>query len=174
MPSSPSVSDVGWQFEFPTQNGVHYLTTSQHPASASTSISASIEVATIGTPFFEYHTEASNTCDAPASVRLFVQRRGDNMSGDGAYEFYRWWSRSAAYVLSTGSIVLVGDLTDPSQWTSVFGKSGDTNEPSFRAALADLGDVGFTFGGGCFYGHGVYVTPNTGGAIFKAKDFVIR
>jgi hypothetical protein len=76
--------------------------------------------------------------------------------------------------LGAGSVALVGDLTDPSQWTSVFGRSGAANEPLFRAALADLGAVGFTFGGGCFFGHGVYITPGSGEAVFTATRFVVR
>lgn len=175
MPSTPSASDNGWQFAFPTSNGVGYLTTSQRPPTASRSISASISMETTGSPFFEYRTEASNTCDRPAAVRLFFQRRGDNLSGQGAYEFYRWWSNPIAYQLGAGAVTLTGDLTNPSQWTSVMGKDGSgDNEAAFRAALGDLDDVGFTFGGGCFFGHGVYVTPGTGQAIFKATQYVVE
>ena len=175
MPATPSPSDNGWQFAFPGSNGVHYLTTGQRPPTASQSITASIAIETTGSPFFEYHTEAANTCDSPAAVRLFFQRRGDDMSGDGAFEFYRWWSNPVAYQLGSGLISLTGDLTDASQWTSVFGQSGaGANETAFRAALADLGAVGFTFGGGCFFGHGVYVTPGSGQAIFKASRYVIE
>jgi hypothetical protein len=174
MPATPASSDGGWQFAFPNSNGVEYLTTAQHPPTASRSITASIAVETVGSPFFEYRTEAINTCDSPAAVHLFFQRHGDDMSGNGAFEFYRWWSNPVAYQLGAGSIALTGDLTDPSQWTSVFGQSGaGVNEPAFRAALADLGAVGFTFGGGCFFGHGVYVTPGTGQAVFKATQYVI-
>jgi hypothetical protein len=51
--------------------------------------------------------------------------------------------------------------------------TGD-REAAFRAALGDLDTVGFTFGGGCFFGHGVYVTPGTGQAIFKATQYDIE
>src|SRR6185503_18351397 len=83
MPGHPSTADNGWTFAFPNANGVHYLTTKSHPGSASAAISASISVETSGDPFFEYRTEPGNTCEAPATVRLYFQRRGDNMSGDG-------------------------------------------------------------------------------------------
>ena len=175
MPANPAATDGGWQFSFPNRNGVEYLTTSAPPASASQSIIATIEIQTVGAPFFEYRTEAENTCETPATVRLFFQRHGDNMSGDGPYEFYRWWSNNpVAYQLSAGQVSLVGDLTDPTQWTSVLGQRGDANAPMFRAALADLGQVGFTFGGGCFFGHGVYVTPGSGQAVFKATQFMVQ
>lgn len=174
MPAHPTGTAGGWRFAFPERNGVQYLTTSQRPASASESITATIAVETTGDPFFEYRTEPSNTCDAPATVRLFFQRRGDDMSGEGALEFYRWWSNPVAYRLGSGSVALVGDLADPSQWTSVMGRRGTENEAAFRAALADLGSVGFTFGGGCFFGHGVYVAPGTGQAVFTATEFTVR
>jgi hypothetical protein len=34
--------------------------------------------------------------------------------------------------------------------------------------------VGFTFGGGCFFGHGVYVTLGSGQAVFKATQFLVQ
>jgi hypothetical protein len=173
MPRHPRAIGSGWQFDFPERQGVGYLTTRQKPASASQAIRASIAVETVGNPFFEYRTESFNTCPAPATVRLYFQRRGDNMSGTGEYEFYRWWSNPVAYQLGSGSIELVGNLADPSVWSSVLGKNGEGNEPAFRAALADMGAAGFTFGGGCFFGHGVYVTPGTGQAVFTALEFTV-
>jgi hypothetical protein len=174
MPAHPGASGAGWQFLFPTQNGVHYLTTAQRPSSASQAITATISVSVNGAPAFEYRTAPDNVCDAPATVRLFFQRQGDDMSGQGQYEFYRWWSDQAFYVLGPGTITLTGDLTDPSQWSSVYGRHGDENPTMFRDALANVGNLGFTFGGGCFYGHGVYVDPGTGQATFKAVDYTIR
>lgn len=174
MAAHPADASNGWLFAFPARDGVHYLTTKHGPTSASQSITASITVETTGNPFFEYHTEPGNTCDAPATVRLYLQRRGDNMSGDGAYQYYRWWSTAGASVLGPGALTITGDLTDPTQWSSVNGERGDTNEPMFRAALADISTVGFTFGGGCFFGHGVYVTPDSGHAVFTATEFVVR
>lgn len=174
MPKHPLAADTGWEFQFPEQDGVHYLTTSQRPTSMAQSITATISVSTTGGPTFEYRTEAANVCDSPAKVRLFFQRAGDDLSGQGQYEFYRWWNINAAYTLAPGTITLVGDLTDLSQWSSVLGKTGDANAQMFRGAMANVGAVGFTFGGGCFYGHGVYVQPNSGQAVFKALDYVVR
>ena len=174
MPSHPRAAGSAWQFEFPDKKAVSYLTTAQRPNSASQSITASITIETVGSPFFVYRTEAGNTCGGQATVRLYFQRRGDNMTGDGAYEHYRWWSNPVAYNLESGSVDLVGNLADPSAWTSVLGKSGAQNEAAFRAALADIGNVGLTFGGGCFFGHGVYVEPGTGQAVFTARAFTIR
>lgn len=174
MPSHPTAAGSGWQFAFPTQRGVAYLTTAQRPPSASEWIKATISIDTVGNPFFEFRTDASNTCDGTATVRLYFQRRGDDMSGNGDFQYYRWWSHPVAYELSSGRVDLVGNLADPSAWSSVLGKSGASNESGFRAALADIGSVGFTFGGGCFFAHGVYVAPGTGQAVFSASTFEIR
>jgi hypothetical protein len=174
MPRNPRAVPAGWAFDFPTDGHVGYLVTDQRVKSAFNSITAVFSIDTAGNPFFDWRTESFNTCPNPATVRLFVQRKGDDMSGDGPFEFYRWWSNPVAYVLAPGDAVLVGDLTDPAQWTSVFGRSATANEPAFRAALADIGNVGFTFGGGCFFGHGVFVTPGTGSATFTAAEFTVR
>jgi hypothetical protein len=42
----------------------------------------------------------------------------------------------------------------------------------FRQAIANLANVGFSFGGGCFYGHGVHVS----GAIarFAIANFTLK
>jgi hypothetical protein len=174
MPLHPAAAGAGWQFSFPDARAVGYLTTNQRPASAADSIRAAISVETAGSPFFVFRTEDFNTCPGQATVRLYFQRRGDDMSGAGQYEFYRWWSNPVGYELANGSVELVGNLADASGWTSVFGRTGSEHEADFRAALADIGSVGFTFGGGCFFGHGVYVQPGTGQAVFTASAFTIR
>jgi len=174
MPLHPASNTAGWQFAFPTSDGVHYLTTRQAPRSASQFIGATIAVDTIGNPFFEFRTYPDNVCTKPATVRLFFQRLGDTGSGTGEFEFYRWWSNAVEFELGPGSVTMIGDLTDPSQWTSVYGQSGAANVQRYRMALAQLGAVGFTFGGGCFYGHGVYVAPDTGYATFRAREYGIR
>jgi len=46
----------------------------------------------------------------------------------------------------------------------VFGKRGDYDDAAmegFLGALQHLNRVGFVFGGGCFYGHGVNVIRGT-------------
>jgi hypothetical protein len=54
----------------------------------------------------------------------------------------------------------------------VFGKSGEANPAAFAAAMADLGNVGLTFGGGCFFGHGVRIM--NGSATFTLERFEVR
>ena len=66
-------------------------------------------------------------------------------------------------------------LTDLSQWTSVFGEKANASAAAadgFKQAIANLGNVGFSFGGGCFYGHGVHVTG--GNAKFAVINFTLN
>src|SRR2546427_5558274 len=44
------------------------------------------------TAVFNYQLNPNNTCDYPAHARLYLQRTGDDLSGQGEYEFYRWFS----------------------------------------------------------------------------------
>ena len=90
-------------------------------------------------------------------------------------QYYRWWSINTFYVLAPGQAQLAASLTDPSQWLSVFGERADSSPAAragFEAAKADLGAVGFTFGGGCFYGHGVNVLGGT--ARFHVRSFAVQ
>ncbi len=159
-----------FSFDFPLAPGsVHYIT-KPATAAAKGAVQASFSIATTGEAVFDFRTAVNNTCNAPAAVRLFLQRRGDNLTGAGAYEFYRWWS-TAGTVLRAGSFTVAVPLK-PALWSSVFGKTGDANPRAFAEALADLGNVGVTFGGGCFYGHGVRLLR--GSAEFTMKRFTIR
>jgi hypothetical protein len=159
-----------FSFDFPLLPGsVHYIT-KPVTLTARGSASATFTITTTGNPVFDYRTAPNNTCNASAAVRLFLQRRGDDMSGKGPYEFYRWWS-NAGTVLKQGTFTVDVPL-QPALWTSVFGKHGDTNPGAFAAAMADLGNIGVTFGGGCFFGHGVRILK--GSAVFTMDRFNVR
>jgi hypothetical protein len=120
MPAHPSSHPDGWSFDFPAQDGVHYLV---QPVTgyASGSLHAKFRVETTGNPIFDWRTNPNNTCDNPASVRLYLQRRGDDMTA--AKEFFRWWSNPLAYTLAPGAAELIAPL-NPAQWSSVLGKKG--------------------------------------------------
>ena len=109
---------------------------------------------------------------SPATVRALIQEQGDTLST--TQEYYRWWSNPVSYTLADGTITLTTPLT-PDQWSSVLGKFGNTDATSlagFQNALANVGNVGMTFGGGCFFGHGVNVAGGT--AQFKLLNYVIN
>jgi hypothetical protein len=182
MSPHPIAVDTGWYFDFPAPNcgradvcSVHYVSTPvRSSATMADHINAAFEITTTGTPVFNYRLKPDNTCDYPAHVRFYLQRARDNLSGQGEYEFYRWFSNDVAYELAAGSPNLTAALTTD-QWTSVFGKKGDYDPAAklgFVQVLQNLGNVGFVFGGGCFYGHGVNVSGGT--ARFALKEYSIQ
>jgi hypothetical protein len=176
MPPHPTPQlGGGWYFDFPIAPGsVHYVLAEVNMA-ASSDVEASISVTTSGTPVFVYNLQPNNTCTYPAHVRLLLQQKGDDLSGRNGKEYFRWWSNSVAFQLAPGPAKLSASLTDLSQWTSVFGDKANASPAAtagFQQAIANLGNVGFAFGGGCFYGHGVRVSG--GGARFGVASYAVK
>ena len=63
----------------------------------------------------------------------------------------------------------------PDHWSSVFGKRGDLDSVTlagFQDALSHLGNVGLTFGGGCFFSHGAWI--NGGSARFILTNYQVQ
>jgi hypothetical protein len=100
----------------------------------------------------------------PARVRLHFQRAGDNWSGRGEYEHYRFWS-TAFSDLELGSDILLECQLDPELWTGVYGR---TNRDGFSSARRNAARVGLTFGG-MYAGHGV--RAREGDVAFVLKEF---
>jgi hypothetical protein len=159
MPASMSGGEGNWYFDFPSQNGVHYVYKLAPPIKVGQTIT--MHFAITGNGNF-VPTEGTAT----ARVRLFLQQSGDTLTAQEPYK--RWWS--LPYVeLSDGEFTLSVPLS-PDQWTSVFGQSGAEVPNEFNAAISKLKNVGFTFGG-TFAGHGVFVTG--GNARFVLKEFSV-
>lgn len=176
MPPHPTPqTGGGWYFDFPTAPGsVHYVLAGVNIA-ASSSVDASISITTTATPVFVYNLQSDNTCIYPAHVRLLLQEMGDDLSGRNGKQYFRWWSTSVAYQIASGRADLSASLSDLSQWVSVFGEKANASAGAtagFKQAMANLGNVGFAFGGGCFYGHGVRVTG--GSARFAVANYTAR
>jgi len=182
MPANPTADGSGWYFDFPRYDlgpsncntmllcpSVHYLVTGYNAdISAGSSLSMTIAVQLFGTPSFQYQTNPDNTCVYPAHVRAFIERQKDQGG-----EYYRWWSNPISYQLdsNTGTVTLTTPLT-PDQWSDVAGKFGTANPSEFTAALQSVGHIGMTFGGGCFFGHGVWVSGAS--ARFILTNYVIN
>ena len=93
----------------------------------------------------------------PSQITLYFQRSGDNWSGRGPFEAYRWYATfSTQSPVTPGSHELVAPLNG--NWTAVGSSSARLNPAAFRAALAEADQVGFVLGGGDGYGHGVFAT----------------
>ena len=168
MPLHPAPSaSGGWQIDLPRAPGsVHYVTF-RHG-----SLAGKREIV------MRYRVEAAPgvrivpTTDPalPSIITLYFQRRGDNWSGRGRFETYRWYATFASKMpIAPGDHVITAPLDGA--WTAVRTSTARTAPAAFRAAIADADQVGFVLGGGDGYGHGVHAT---GRARLVVKEFRVK
>jgi hypothetical protein len=133
-----------------------------------TTLVFSARIVTTGEPRFQYGFGPSNPCLTPANLRPILWATGN----DWYDEFARWWPRTTLPLASIPESVTVRVPMEPSHWTSVYGKGPSVDADAMAGwlrMLAHPGSIGFTAGGGCFYGHGVWVVNGT--AHFELQDY---
>ena len=138
--------------------------------STSSYLTMTIRVTTTGNPTFHYDSNPDNTCSFPAHVRPYfaVSESNPEYNTTG-----RWWSNPIAYQLAAGTVTLSIPLT-PDSWSDVNGEFGNLNATTlarFAATKAGVQEIGMTFGGGCFFGHGVSVANGT--ATFQLLNYSV-
>lgn len=89
-----------------------------------------------------------------ARVGLMFQRKGDNWSGKGKYQTYRWYTTGRP-VIQVGEGLLEIPF-DASLWNDVQGKN---NYPEFVSAMSDVDNIEVVFGSDLAASHGVYGAP---------------
>jgi hypothetical protein len=128
----------------------------------------------VGSPTFNYLLEPWNTCVNYASVRPYLEAQVPKKCPDATWSCAppsaRQWSNPAALELKEGTFSLTVPFS-PSLWSDAEGVFGQNDIAGFSATLAHPRYVGMTFGGGCFFGHGVNVD---GPAQFLVKAFSIQ
>jgi hypothetical protein len=89
---------------------------------------------------------------ADTYATVMLQRRDDDLSGQGAHAHYRQWAFRNRIKLVDGTFTVTIPM-DRTIWTGVWGK----NAPAIAWAdlLANLGKIGVTLGGASDGGHGV-------------------
>jgi hypothetical protein len=125
---------------------------------------------------FDFQTESDNTCTQPGDFSIMIEHTNDAALTE---DYYRWWAFPEKYTFAngtydTGKITLSIPL-DPELWISVYGEAGNSSpaaEAGFANTLANIGRVGFTMGGGCFAGHGLYLT--SGSARFIVDSYTVQ
>ena len=175
VPNHPYAEGPGWAFDFPTVAncsvktgcpGVHYVTTKYTtPIPAHAVLTLSFKIEADSSSVFNFKLEKDNTCDMPpASVRAILQRADDDLYGASN----RFWSNPVSVVLAPGEYTMTVELS-PDQWTNVEGERSDSG---FADMLKNMDNIGVTFGGGCFFGHGVSVSD--GAARFTMTSFELK
>jgi len=148
----------------PNCPSVHYVTT-KYTSSINESATINVEGKIEADPalVWNYHFEKANKCNTPASVHVMLQIKNDDLTkSDG-----RYWSNTGV-TLTHGPFTLSIPVRE-AKWTNVDGKF---NKDGFAKLLKSMGNVGFTFGGGCSFGHGVSIS--TGKAKFYVTSFTIK
>lgn len=161
FPDHADINNASFGPEF-----VGYLNTASGALTGASFITMTLRVvATSGTPVFMYDSQKINTCPRPAHARPYFEIAND------ASNFGRWWSNPVAFELAPGTITVTVPLT-PDKWSDVnglFGNSSARVTQGFVGALQKANLIGMTFGGGCFFGHGVDVKD--GAARFEVLSF---
>jgi len=169
-PHPKATSPRSWEFRFPQYgNGyVAYLLQNVFEGSIlGDSIFADIRVTSTGTPEFEYKI-GSNPCVSPAHVRFYIEKVFNNQS------FVRWWATGDNAIELKPGVYRYRVALDPKEWSDTWGHNGNSSAAArrgFHQTLRNPSRIGFTFGGGCFYGHGVAVSGGT--AHFEVTRFGI-
>lgn len=148
----------------------YFMTPYTTPLLNGHSISYTFEVTVAsGNPQISFQTEDGNTiagnCTTPANIRPYfeVKNEDDNVPTD------RWWYDPATVPAQPGGgPVTITAMIDPALWSDADGHTGTQVSAKFAAALKNVGNVGATAGGGCFFGHGVYAVGGTANLILRS------
>jgi hypothetical protein len=163
MPIWPEKTTDGWGFDFPTNGIVGYVTFRYGPLAGKTHIVMDYRVET--DPNVVLHPKC---CPGLESVgpTMFFQEKDDDWRTDGK----RWWATfNSPAPIQAGSYHM--DIPLKALWSSVYVMNAETNPTEFAEAIQNTDRVGFTFGGGDGYGHGVYAD---GKARFIVTSFKIE
>jgi hypothetical protein len=156
-------------FDFPQSSAgsMNYLYTASPLTIIRGTLVVALRVITSGPVVFNLLGPCST--GIPPSVRPLIWANGN---GDGNYD--RWWSNPRSFSLAAGTATISVPL-QPAAWSSVngqFGNAGPDVQYQFEKALLNVSRLGLTFGGGCSFGHGIFVTG--GSASFALTDYHIQ
>ena len=173
VPDHPAATggSAVWYFAFPSGegSGVDYVTTPYHPTQDIQGKTLSMTFKVVSSaPVYGLSDPATYP---PIALHLFLQRSGDDGSGNGEMQYYRWWCPSGYYNLGSAdnTTVTISCPLSAEAWTSVQGRSG-TEE--FLQTLQNMEASGMTFGGSAGWGHGVNLQAGT--ARFELLGFSVQ
>jgi hypothetical protein len=149
MPVNPVQTSDGWAFDFPLYpSSVHYVTFRYGSLSGKTHIVMHYRIE--GDPSVRIFPVCCAQLDSIGPT-LYFQQKGDDWETDGK----RWWATfNSPHPIQPGEYEM--DVPLDGAWTSVTTMTASSNPSQFMNAKQNADRVGFTFGGGDGYGHGVY------------------
>lgn len=152
-----------------------------YDVSQASTLTVKMRVQTTGQPTWRYDSSPDNDCVYPPHIRPYFAVGENNARYN---DTGRWWSNSAQpgtnFELDTlppnadVTFTLVMNLDDPSQFSDADGEFGNLNSTTtsqFAATKKAVGEMGVTWGGGCFFGHGVAVQGGTATITFYEFRF---
>src|SRR6516162_3316256 len=124
-------------FTFPGPSGVAGYFYTKPPATIARGQTVTLVYSIVGsTPEWG----VSDAADVPpATMHLFLWRRGDDLSCNGVMASYRFWAPSGV-TLKLGDNQTLASVLDPSVWTNCYGEH-DTS--GFAGALENAMGIGF-------------------------------
>lgn len=168
MPVHPAACADGWVIDMPTpQSEPHYVTVDHGPLTSANHITLKghIEIEDGGQFFAKDSVSQASMC-------LYFQRQfddweatqgvNDNWVSNQNTQYYRWYATNNAMLpIMSGPFELTAQFAD--RWTALRGDSEDSLNPHegakyFKQAIDNAGEVGFVFGGGDGWGHGIIAT----------------
>ena len=160
----------------PTNGSVNMLTKAWTGSDAGKMLYVTVLVQTTGAPQFRLAQGPEPTCKTPPSTRPYLEANGWTAVPDD-YSFMRWWSRLGFIPLVSADTVSIAVPLTPDRWSGVSGQLATQNSASVqwfdRIVTGSVPTrVGLVFGGGCSYGHGVYVSG--GSATLTVTQFETR
>ncbi len=175
-----SYPDGGIGFEMPTlenpeepQGSATFLAT-DHPGPLLGDLTGKTITATVEIegedPVFTYDS-FGYSCSRPASVRFIVEGNTQGPFNPADY----WWSNPVGATLESlvGKSATLSVPLEGSQWSNYYGHFGTGEEAeAFAASVADVTDIGLSFGGGCFFSNGAGLA--SGSATFHLLSFSVH
>jgi hypothetical protein len=146
-------------FDFPiAPNSVHYVTKKCGDLSKAKGLRLRCRLdADPGVQFLLMQDGKAVPGSAAVQPILHFQRTGDDWSGRGKFEAYRWWATSKTPgPLRPGEFEVTAMFGEP--WTGVATSHSFDHQQAFLDALKNAERVGFTLPGETGFGHGCCAT----------------
>lgn len=151
-----SAGDGTYYFDFPQQDGVHYVLEPIDQLTLGKTITMKFAIVGVGKLI-------PVDGDPTARIRLMIQQKDDTL----AQPDKRWWS-APLELKNPGEYTLTTQL-EFVQWIGIGGGLPTAGAAGFANCVANIANVGFSFGGWSA-GHGVYAS---GPSRFILRSFTI-